>query len=346
MDFSNIVCVSIDDNKMNLLLIEKIAKSFDLKIISFLKPYDALDYIITNKTDLIITDYMMPEINGIEVIRKIREFDKDVPIIMVTAVNQDNDLKIEALDAGASDFLFKPFELAEFKARVKNLTLLRQSQLILKDKNIYLEDEVRKATKELVDREYETLDVLSKTAEYKDPETGAHVSRVAHYSKLIAQKLDLSPKMQELIYYAAPLHDIGKVGIPDNILLKPARLTFEEFKEMKTHTTIGYRILKSSKSPFLQAGATIAFTHHEKYDGSGYPRGLSGEEIPIKGRIVAIADVFDALTSVRPYKKAWEIEKALDLLDSEKGKHFDPEMADIFLQNRDTVIEIHHKFKD
>jgi response regulator RpfG family c-di-GMP phosphodiesterase len=187
---------------------------------------------------------------------------------------------------------------------------------------------------------------LSRAAEYRDPETGSHILRMAHYSALIAKGLGLSEQDQSVLLEAAPMHDIGKVGIADNILLKPGRLTPEEFTVMKLHATYGYEILKDSSSAILQVGAAIALAHHEKFDGSGYPSGLQGEDIPIFSRIVAVADVFDALTSERPYKKAWTLERACELIKAESGTHFDPKCVDSFFDQWDEVLAIRERFKD
>jgi response regulator RpfG family c-di-GMP phosphodiesterase len=202
------------------------------------------------------------------------------------------------------------------------------------------------ARRQVSAREYETLRVLGRSAEYRDPETGAHIVRVGLYSRLIAQALGEDEASQELIYYASPLHDIGKLGIPDSILLKPGRLTKEEFDVMKTHTRIAYDILKEADSGFLRAGAVIALSHHERYDGGGYPNGLSGQEIPLYGRIVGLVDVFDALTSNRPYKEAWPLEKAVDLLISGKGTQFDPDVAEQFVTNLEEVVRIHNSHRE
>lgn len=264
---------------------------------------------------------------------------------MITAANVQ-EIHNEAFQAGANDFLNKPVNSTLFKARVLNLLNLYKNTLLLEDKAKLLEEEVLKATKKLIDREHETLSILGKTAEYKDPETASHVSRVAHYSKMLAREYGLSPKEQDIIYFASPFHDLGKVGIEDDILLKPGKLDNNEFETMKTHPSIGYEILKNSNSEYLQAGAIIAITHHEKFDGSGYPKGLKGEDIHIYGRIVAIVDVFDALTSHRPYKKAWSFDNALNLLIEEKGKHFDPKIIDLFIENIDEVKDIYNSFKE
>jgi response regulator RpfG family c-di-GMP phosphodiesterase len=197
------------------------------------------------------------------------------------------------------------------------------------------------ARKQVVHREYETLFVLARAAEYKDPETGAHISRVGYYSRMLARSIGANPQVQTLIFYASPMHDIGKLGIPDSILLKPQSLTAEEFEIIKTHTTIAGEILKDTRSPYLKAGAAIALTHHERFDGTGYPRGFKGKEIPLFGRIIGLVDTFDALTSRRPYKEAWELERAFEQLERERGAHFDPYLVEIFLQNADEVRSIY-----
>ncbi|WP_022850315.1 MASE1 domain-containing protein [Limisalsivibrio acetivorans] len=205
---------------------------------------------------------------------------------------------------------------------------------------------LKAATRGMNNREEETLGIIGKAAEYNDSETGRHITRVARYSKLIAQALGTSGKFQELIYNSAPLHDVGKIGISESLILKPAKLTPEEFEEVKKHCGIGHQLLKSSDSKYLQAGAEIAYTHHEKYDGTGYPRGLHGEHIPLAGRIVAIADVFDALTSKRPYKEPWSIDNALEFIHSQRGRHFDPVLVELFLNNREEVRSICEKYRD
>jgi response regulator RpfG family c-di-GMP phosphodiesterase len=197
-----------------------------------------------------------------------------------------------------------------------------------------------------VQREYETLNVLGKAAEYKDPETGAHIIRVGYYARMLAKLLNEDELSQDLIFYAAPLHDIGKIGVPDSILLKPGPLTPMEFETMKDHTRIGYEILRHAQSPYLHAGATIALTHHERYNGTGYPSSLAGENIPLYGRIVCLIDVFDALTSKRPYKEAWPLERAIDLLITERNVHFDPKIVDLFVASRSEVERIFNQYQE
>ncbi|MDD2895268.1 MAG: response regulator [Aliarcobacter sp.] len=344
MNIENMKVISIDDNKTNLLIIESYAKLLSLKIDSFTEPKEALLSVKTCEYDLVIVDYMMPEIDGLEFIKRFRENNIDTPIIMLTAVGDDMQLQIKALEYGANDFLSKPINAPAFKARIINMLKLRKSQLLLKNKALLLQEEVDKATFRLKESEQEILQMLGKSAEYKDPETNAHTQRVAHYCKLLTKAYGLDEELQDIIFYASPFHDLGKIGIPDRILLKPAKLDDDEYNIMKKHSQIGYEILKGSKSKYLKAGGVIAYNHHEKYDGSGYPNGLKGENIPIFGRITAIADVFDALTSTRPYKKAWSIDDAFNLLLEEKEKHFDPVLVDLFIKNKEIVIDIHNKF--
>lgn len=344
MELNNLNAVYIDDEAINLMLVEAYGQEFGLKIKCFDDSQEGLDYILTNDIDILFTDYMMPNIDGIELIKRFRKTQDEVPIVVITAAGDDQELKINALEAGATDFLTKPIDISEFKARTINLLKLRLAQLKLKDKALLLEDEVKKATKEIQSREHETLMVLARTAEYKDAETANHTIRVAHYSKLLAKKIGLDEEKQSVIYYSAPFHDIGKVGIADSILLKEGKLSDKEFDIMKSHVHIGNEILKDTNSAYLIEGQIIAQNHHEKYDGSGYPLGLKGEEIPISARIVTIADVFDALTSVRPYKKSWSIQDAVLLLLREKGKHFDPKLVDLFVESIEEVKKIHDTY--
>ncbi len=346
MDFENLQIVSIDDNENNLLLIEAICEEMNLRVKSFSDPLEALMYVLQNHVDLIVIDYMMPNLDGIEFIKEFRRKNDKVPIVMVTAAGDDETIHKDAFKAGVNDFLSKPVNSVLFKARATNLLISYQNRLLIEDRAKLLEEEVKKATEKLIKREHETLNILGKAAEYKDPETASHVARVAHYSKLIAQEYGLDEKEQELMFYASPFHDLGKVGIEDKILLKPAKLDEAEFERMKEHAQIGYDILKDSQSEFLQAGAIIALTHHEKFNGTGYPQGLKAEDIHIYGRIVAVVDVFDALTSHRPYKEAWSFEKAINLLKEESGKHFDPKIVELFIKNIDKIKEIHDSFQE
>ncbi|MDX8390084.1 MAG: response regulator [Mariprofundaceae bacterium] len=334
--------VIIDDNQTNLMLLEHLVKKMDsCESKSFMDPTEALTWCAANDIDLVMVDYMMPSMNGIEFSQQFKKLEGKsvVPIIMITA-SHDKEIRHEALQKGVSDFVTKPIDRIEVTARANNLLLLHSSQKKLANKSKWLAEEVRRATNELALREREAIMLLSKAAEFRDPETGAHIIRMSHYSKHIAKNLKLDSEVCETIFIAAPMHDIGKVGTPDSILLKPGRLEPDEFKIMKEHAGYGYQILHNSDSKLLQIAATIANSHHEKFDGSGYPKGLKGEDIPLVGRIVAVADVFDALTSARPYKEAWPLEKAINLIKEESGKHFDPECVDAFFHNFDDVLTI------
>jgi response regulator RpfG family c-di-GMP phosphodiesterase len=299
-------------------------------VISMESAVDALDWCGTNVPDLILTDYHMPEIDGLEFIRRLRlkeEF-AEVPVVVVTT-SDVKEIRQKALELGAIDFLTKPVDGHELLARSRNLLQLRKSQLTLHDR----------AAEELVMR-------LSKAAEFRDPETGAHIERMARYSALIARRLGLEASEVERLELAAPMHDVGKVGIPDMILLKPDRLTESEFTIMKQHATFGSEILKNSPSRLVRLAAEIAGSHHEKYDGSGYPGGIAGEAIPLAGRIVAVADVYDALTSTRPYKRPWSVEEAIAFLKEQSGKHFDPACVEAFLSDMDEVRGIMAEFQE
>lgn len=338
----------IDDSRTNLALIQYLLlKLPDCTPILFQSPTEALEWCSSQTPDLVIVDFMMPDLNGIEFTRRFRKLagNSDIPVLMVTA-NPQMEVRYEALEAGLNDFLTKPINKAEFLPRVKNMLALRHGQKMLADRAALLAEEVHKATAELRAQEQETIFRLSKLAEYRDPETGAHILRMAHYSRLIARNIGLSAEEQELILQACPMHDIGKVGIPDHILLKPGKLDPDEFKIMKTHAEIGHTILKNSPSRMLQTGAMIALSHHEKFDGTGYPAGLKGENIPLYGRITAVADVFDALTSERPYKKAFDIETTVDIIRKGDGTHFDPACVRAFFQDWDEVLRIKNSFVD
>lgn len=341
--------VVVDDHTTSREILAELIRSIgeDMSVESFGDPAEALAWTQENPVDLVLTDYNMPDINGIEFLRSLRSspHNADIPVVMVTSL-EDRHVRYEALDAGASDFLTKPVDQYECRARCANLLALRRQQLATKDRAKWLERQVLNATREIRQREEETLLRLAKAGEYRDEETGNHVLRMARYSRLIAEALGLAEDHCRVIEWAAPMHDIGKIGIPDNILLKPGSHTPDESELMKRHTLIGFEILKESPSQYLQLGAVIALGHHEKFDGGGYPRGIRGEDIPLAARIVAVADVFDALTSERPYKAAWAIPQALDYLDGARESHFDPDCVDAFLAQIDRVTTICEDLKD
>ncbi|PJA32650.1 MAG: two-component system response regulator [Zetaproteobacteria bacterium CG_4_9_14_3_um_filter_53_7] len=332
----------VDDNPTNVMLLKHMIQKLDgCEPICFTSSREGITWCEAGKPDLLLVDYMMPEIDGLEFIRRFRLIPHcvDIPVVMITA-EEKKEVRYQALEAGANDFLNKPIDKTEFVARTNNMIRLRKNQFQLANRAEWLAKGIKKATEELRQQEREALLLLSKAAEYRDPETGAHLNRMSLYSKIIARNLGFGEEEQEIMLEASPMHDVGKVGTPDHILLKPGKLDPDEFEIMKQHASYGYDILKQGSSRLMQVAAEIAVTHHEKFNGRGYPLGLKGEDIPLRGRIVAVADVFDALTSERPYKKAWPLQEALDLLRRESGEHFDPQCVDAFLTSLDEVQEI------
>jgi len=344
--------IIIDDQSTTLKLLSQLVKSLDfsnepIQVTTFDKSTEALAWVKYNIPDMVLIDYKMPDINGIEFIKLFRRTKScdSIPVIMITAYDEQ-DIRYKALDAGASDFLTKPIDHHECRARCKNLLNLRTSQLMLEKRNYILQHKVTHSTNAIVERERETLLRLARAGEYRDEETGNHILRIAKYSRLIAELIGLDERHCDLIEQASPMHDLGKIGISDSILLKQGRLTNDEFDTMKSHTVIGYEILKDSPSKYLQAGASIALGHHEHFNGLGYPYAMRGEEIPIEARIVAVADVFDALTSVRPYKIAWSINDAVTFIQTQQGKQFDPDCVGVFIENLDRVKYIYSELNE
>ena len=331
----------VDDQLISRMILEQLIRSIgsDTEAISFSDPVKALEWAKHNHHDLVLTDLKMPIMNGVEFTQWLRNTPScvDVPVIIITCVD-DPSTKYRALEAGATDFLTKPIDHHECRARCRNLLKLRQQQSIIRDRARWLEKEITDKTRELQLREKETLLRLAKAGEYRDNDTSGHVLRMAYTARLIAETLGKDPDYCDIIEQAAPMHDIGKIGVPDKILLKRGQLDRKERSVMMHHARIGYEILRDSPSKYLQFGATIAWCHHEKFNGQGYPRGLQGDDIPIEARIVAIADVLDALLSERPYKQAWPLERALDLIRSESGQHFDPECVEALLANMDRIV--------
>ncbi|WP_455383693.1 HD-GYP domain-containing protein [Salinispira pacifica] len=270
----------------------------------------------------------------------------DMPILVLLQYPATADQRVRALRAGASDVLPSDPTTEELRARVRNCVDAFSFRRRQRDTIPGYEEEVRNAIGEILLREYETLYLLGKASEYKDRETGTHIARVAHYSRLIARMTGESEAAQEVLFHASALHDIGKLGIPDAVLLKPAPLDPAEWAIMRNHSTNGHAMLKDSQSSYLLTGAMIALTHHERYDGSGYPMGLRGGDIPLYGRIVCVADVFDALTTQRPYKSPWSIDGALEYLSAQRGRHFDPELVDAFVYNAPVVRDIFYRHAD
>ena len=339
----------VDDQSTGRAILEQVVRSLDdrVSVEGFGRPVDAVVWATRHIADLVLIDYMMPEMNGIELAKRLRALPgyEHVPIMMVTA-HDDRKVRYDALDAGVTDFLIKPVDARECMARCRNLLTLRRQQLALEDKRRLLEGMVEEATREVRDREKETLMRLARAGEFRDEETGYHLVRMSHYSRLIADTIGLEREEAETIELAAPLHDIGKIGIPDQILLKKDRLDGMEWDTMRSHPLIGHEILKGSASKYVRMGSLIALGHHEKYDGSGYPNGLVSDHIALCARIVAVADVYDALTSARPYKKAWNSEEAFAFLRQQRGKHFDPHLVDAFIGVQGEVERIHRELRD
>lgn len=345
---SNTVLI-VDDQSTGRLILAEIVRSIDKFIdpVTFEHPEAALDYARTHPVDMVITDYQMPKMNGIDLVRELRKLFRDdtVPIVVIT-VDKEAEIRYQALDSGAIDFLTRPIDRIEYRQRFKNLLALRRHEIENANRRKWLEDKVRVATHELRRREVDTLFRLSRAAESRDKVTGLHLPRMAKYSALIAKGHGLSAAQQEAIELAAPMHDLGKIGIPDRILQSPDKLSEQDMQVMKTHAEIGYDLLKDSGSEYLQMGAMIALGHHEKYDGSGYPNGLQREAIPLEARIVAVADVYDALTSIRPYKQAWQPDQAFAWMHEQAGRHFDPELVEVLVRSRDEVAQIAVRFAD
>ncbi|MEP7182249.1 MAG: HD domain-containing phosphohydrolase [Betaproteobacteria bacterium] len=339
----------IDDLFSSRLLLAEIVRQIDgkLNLELFDTPSRALEFARSNRVDIVLTDYKLPEFDGIELVKQLRALPHciDVPIVVITVVD-DRRVRYDALEAGATDFLIKPLDEHETRARCANLLELRRHKIVLSDQARVLQYQVDKSVSEIHERELETLAKLAKAGEFRDKTTGNHLTRMARYSGLIGLHMGLGLETVHVLEVAAPMHDIGKIGIPDSVLLKQGPLTTQETEVMRTHPRIGYDILKGSPSKYLSMGAIIALGHHEKYDGTGYPNGLHGEDIPIVARVVAVADVFDALVSERPYKHAWAMDDGIAYLKGQRGKHFDPNCIDAFLADVSKIQTIRTEFGD
>ncbi len=341
--------VIVDDQSVSRLILERIVASVEpsARLLLFDNGDAALRQAEIEPPDLVLTDYRMNGMDGIALTCALRGIPacRDIPIVVITAVD-DAEVRYRALEMGATDFLRKPIDPIECRVRCRNLLKMREQQNVVVDRAQLLETRIEEATCAIQRREQDALWTLARAAEYRDEETGNHIIRMAKYSRLIADDLGLSKEECEAIEMAAPMHDIGKIGVPDSVLLKRGTHTPEEQIIMRQHTVIGYDILKDSVSKYLRLGATIALNHHERYDGAGYPNGLKGEDIPLPARIVAVADVFDALTSSRPYKHSWPTNRAIEYLRAALGAQLDPHCGNSFLRQIDSVIYIHNQFRD
>jgi putative two-component system response regulator len=323
----------VDDQPTNVRLLEKLLGKWGFGSVTGLTdPSRVADLVRSAPPDLVMLDLHMPGLSGLDVMRllePVSDPSTPVPILVLTA-DSTVETKRQALAAGASDFLTKPFDSEEVRLRVSNLLRTRRLETQLKRHGDELEERVLERTKALEQAKLEIAERLAMAAEYRDDETHQHAQRIGHTAALLGAQLGLPATTISDLRRAAPLHDIGKIAIPDTILLKPGRLTPEEFEIIKTHTVVGARILSGSSSALLQIASEVALSHHEKWDGTGYPRGLSAREIPLTGRIVALADVFDALTHRRPYKEAWPVETAAEEVFRSAGTHFDPDIVAAF----------------
>lgn len=348
---SRILVVDDDVNITNLLSRHLTEWGYEPIIAN--RAYEALKIAFDTEVDLILTDIRMPELDGLELMRQVKILKKEVPVIMLTALRGEELLR-EAIKEGAYDFLAKPFDENELEASIKmalerrqpvleSRGVWRELHLSVQEKNEQLSrafEHMSQTYKALKDAHLETIYRLCSAAEYKDPDTGQHLKRISGYTGIIARKLYLPPGDVEVLEAAAPMHDIGKVGIPEAILQKPGKLDPDEWEVMKTHTLIGSKILESSQSDILKVGQVIALNHHERYDGTGYPQGLREEAIPIEARIVTVADVFDAITSKRCYHPPQSVETAMEYILSTSGNHFDPKVVEAFMGSLDEITEV------
>ncbi|MEN8170785.1 MAG: HD domain-containing phosphohydrolase [Pseudomonadota bacterium] len=338
----------VDDEPTNLKLLNKLLGSQGYSNLVLVQdPRKVIFHYQEQRPDLILLDINMPHMDGFEVLEQLTELNDPLmpPVIILTAQNS-RDYLLRALNAGARDFISKPFDRTELMARVRNMLEAYLAHRMVHDQKSVLDDLVRQRTEELRRTQLQMVQRLGKAAEYRDEETGNHIMRMSHISALIARNLGWSNDECELMLNASPMHDIGKIGVPDNILLKAGKLEPDEWDIMKAHTTIGAKMLDGGNCSLLKMAHTIALSHHERWDGTGYPNGLKGEEIPLAGRIAAVADTFDALTSERPYKKAWTTEKAKALIVENAGVQFDPELVLHFLECLPEIIAIRERFSE
>ncbi len=338
----------VDDQKIHILLLEKILTSAGYKnILSTTESPRVISLYQEFQPDLIILDLLMPEVDGFSILKELKKSKNEIYLpILVISSDRTQEVHLKTLEAGAMDFLNKPYENVEVLVRVRNMIEARLLHNQVRDQNKILEAKVQERTKELRETRLDIIHRLARTAEFRDNETGLHIIRMSKYCALLGSVVGLNETQCELLLNASPLHDIGKIAIPDSILLKPGQLTQEEWEIMKTHTTLGAELLSGSNSALMKMAETIALTHHERYDGTGYPKNLKGENIPLVGRIAGLCDVFDALTSKRPYKKAWSLEEAVAEIKKQTARHFDPQLVESFLKILSEVNKIKENLEE
>lgn len=329
------------------MIMEKVIESIEKKVSvrTFGNPLRALEQAKRHAPDLVLTDYRTPHLDGVAFVRSFRGIQscEGTPIVVITHL-ADKSVRYQALNAGATDFIAKPIDNHELRIRCRNLLTMRRQQRMIERRTEWLERQATQAIHETSRRETEALRQLARVGVYRQEHTMNYVLRLSGYARLIAEGLGLSEDKCSVIEKVAPMHDVGKVGVPDDVLQKSTTLSQSEWRVMKTHVAIGYEMLCNCASHYLKSGALVALRHHEKYDGTGYPDGLKGDNIPLYARIVAVADVYDALRSKRPYKSAWAKEKAVSYLRAQKGAHLDPRCVDAFLARLNDVVEIDQRY--
>ena len=338
----------VDDEPVNLKLLDKMLSGQGYQGLVLLDdPREVIARYQMERPSLILLDINMPHLDGYQVMEQLTALnDPLLPPIVILTAQHGKDYLLRALSAGARDFITKPFDRNELLMRVRNLLDAQMAHRLLHDQKAVLEDMVRARTEELHRTRLQVVQRLGMAAEYRDEETGNHILRMSHMCALLARAIGWPEADSDLILNASPMHDIGKIGIPDAVLLKPGPFEPPEWEIMKSHALIGGKLLEGDNSTLMCMAREIALTHHEKWDGSGYPNGLAGEAIPQAGRIAALADVFDALTSVRPYKKAWTVEAAVDLIRENSGRHFDPSLVEVFLRELPGIVVIRERFAE
>jgi putative two-component system response regulator len=351
VDNGRIKILVVDDEPRNTKLLEAILSREGYRVECAGNGQDALRAVVELRPDLVLLDVMMPDTDGFQVAAQIKSNSdtRNIPIIMVTSLD-DRASKLRALDSGAEEFLTKPVDRAELIVRTRNLLRLKELADLHANYARVLEERVVERSLRLTNSYRDTIAALNRAASYRDEETGAHVQRISHYCVELAQALGMDSAFCECIYYASPMHDIGKIAIPDRVLLKPGPLTPDEWEIMKTHATLGFKMLDGVDSPYIEMGRDIALRHHERWDGRGYPDGLSGEAIPLSARVMAIADVYDALRSRRPYKEAYGHDDAVRIIMHGDGrtspKHFDPRVLSAFVSARAAMRDIYQEMID
>jgi putative two-component system response regulator len=348
LDTKNGRILIIDDERGNIKILERFLKAAGYtQVKSVLDSRKAVNAYIEFLPDLVLLDLKMPNLDGFQVMEQLKNVDRSsyLPVLVLTA-QRDHPTRMKALELGAKDFLTKPFDMAETILRIQNMLEVRMLHNKINEQNHLLEGQVKERTKQLEATRLEVIHRLGRAAEYRDNETGLHVIRMSHLCVRLAREVGMTEKECQLLLQASPMHDVGKIGIPDQILLKPGALNEEEWEIMRLHPLIGAEILSGSDSELMKMAETISLTHQERWDGKGYPFGLKGQEIPLAGRIVAVCDVFDALTSKRPYKEAFSINRAMEMIEEKSGIDFEPKLVTTFKRILPDMVEIVDQFSD